>query len=468
MTPTTLYSDKKLFASFYKNAFSRLKGVAMLYGIIMFIVFPMFYFIAVGEAMDRYALGKRYYGFNGNPEMYPAVAAVFFFAVAVGAIISLIAISNSFMHSKKAVDVFHALPVKRPAMLLANFAAVSSWMIILEAVCYLVVGITSIFTVPIPIIPLIAEFLRVVVLTLTITAMASFCSVCCNTVLDSAIFTAAFNAIVPAYAFLIYALFATFIEGFASNRIVMVNSVWFSPVGMLYQTFFAEDLPFTVLHGIIYLAFTAALMALSCKLYVKRKSERAQSNNINSVIYRFIILAASIGGGAFFGFVISEMFGWGSYNREIGPVTLMSCLFTAVIYLIFSTVTSRKVNHGKKGFMWLGAGIALTAALFISVNTGFFGMESYVPDLNDIQSVKIYYAGDYDRVTYYLREPDGTYRYRYGDNEGVVFEDIDEIELIRNMHETIVENLDGVTENTPWDYHSVEVEYTLNNGRRVM
>ena len=38
MTQTTFYSDKKLFASFYKSALSRLKGVSLLYGILMLAV----------------------------------------------------------------------------------------------------------------------------------------------------------------------------------------------------------------------------------------------------------------------------------------------------------------------------------------------------------------------------------------------------------------------------------------------
>lgn len=256
MTPTTLFSDKKLFVSFYKNALSRIKGVALIYGILMFITYPMFYLINIGEAMRRLALGQRYYGFEGYLDMYPS-AALFFFAVVAAAVISLSAIANSFMHSKKAVDVFHALPVRRPVMLAANFAAVSTAMFVLEAVCYLIIGITSAFTIPIPTLPLVAEFIRVFILTASIAAIATFCAVCTNNVLDGAIFTAAFNAIVPCYTALIIALFDVFIDGFVAETEILQHSIRFSPVCMLYQTYFYDVISYTLPDNIIYLVFTA-------------------------------------------------------------------------------------------------------------------------------------------------------------------------------------------------------------------
>lgn len=471
MTPTTLYSDRQLFVSFYKNTLSRLKGIALLYGIMMFITFPMFYCINIAEAMERVALGKRYYGFEGHLEMYPA-AALFFFAVIVGAVITLSAVAYGFMHGKKSVDVFHALPIRRPVMLLGGFAAVATWMLILEVICYAVVGVVSIFTIPIPTLPLVAEILKVFVLTAAIAAMAAFCAVCCNTVLDSAIFTLAFNAVVPCYVMLTLALLGEFVAGFSGRMAtsVMTGSVRFSPVCMLYQSFFYDEISYTVLTNLIYIAFTAVLMAVACTVYVKRKSERAQSNNVSGVVYRFIILAASVGGGAFFGYAFGELFGWGSSNRKTLTIILMSCLFTAVIYLIFNAITSRRVNPGKKGFVWMVASLVLTCGLFASVSTGFFGMESYVPNLEEITNVKIYYGGDYENVIRYIPQEDGTYKYRYGADDGVDFTNPDDVAVIRSMHSKIVDSLKPVDNDTPGDYysyHRFEVEYTLENGRTV-
>jgi len=472
MTPTTLYSDKKLFLSFYKNTLSRLKGIALLYGILMFITFPMFYCINISEAMERLALGKRYYGFEGHLEMYPA-AALFFFAVIVGAVISLSAIAYSFMHSKKSVDVFHALPIRRPVMLLAGFGAVVTWMFALELICYLVVGAVSIFTIPIPILPLIAEIIRVFVLTAAIAAIAAFCAVCCNTVLDSAIFTLAFNAVVPCYTLITLALLGEFVAGFSTRMAdgVINASIRFSPVCMLYQSFFYDVVSYTVFTNLIYLAFTAVLMAVACAVYVKRKSERAQSNNVSGVVYRFIILAASVGGGAFFGYVFSELFGWGSSNRKTVTIILMSCLFTAVIYLIFNAVTSRRVNPGKKGLVWMAASLVLTCGMFASVTTGFFGMESYVPNPDEIASIKLYYSGDYDEIFRYIQQEDGTYIYSHNADKGVDFTNPEDVAVVRGMHSRIVDSLKPVDKDTPGDYYynyyRFEVEYTLENGRTV-
>ena len=463
MTQTTFYSDKKLFASFYKSTLSRLKGVTLLYGILMFITYPMFYFISVGNAMERLANGQKYYGFEGYADMY-VTAAIFFFAVIVGAVISLCAISNSFMHGKKSVDVFHALPVRRPVMLVANFAAVMTMMFITEAVCYLAVGVVSAFTIPLPFIAVTGEFVRVIVLTAAIAAIYTFCAVCCNTVLDSAIFTLAFNFIVPAYTVLFVSLMHEYLEGFVSGGVYTIIAMKLSPICMLYQCFIWEELPYTLLSNIIYMTFTALVLFAACRLYVKRRSEKAQSNNINGLIYRFILLAASVGGGAFFGFVISEGFGW-AYSFEFTTIAL-GCVFSAVIYLIFSTVTSRRVNPGKKGVLWLAAGVVLTAGIFASMMTGFFGFETYLPIADDIASVKIFYGGEYESITRYVKQPDGKYKYVYGANGGVVFEKPEEIAVIYNMHRKIVEaGFDKESDQSI--YHGFEVQYTLKNGRTV-
>lgn len=466
MTPTTLYSDKKLFVSFYKNALSRIKGVAVIYGILMFITYPMFYFIEIGDAMRRRALGQRFFGFEGYMDMYPS-AALFFFAVIFAAVLSLSVISNSFMHSKKAVDVFHALPVRRPVMLLANFAAVSTAMFVLEAACYIIIGITSAFTIPIPTIAIIGEFIRVFVLTMAVGAICSFCAVCTNTALDGAIFTAAFNAIVPSYTALILALFDVFIKGFVADGAVIRFSVRFSPVCMLYQTYFYDTISYTALDNIIYLAFTAIVLAFSCRLYVKRKSERAQSNNTSAVIYRFIVTAASVGGGAFWGFVFAELFGWG--DRRTATNIIISCLFTAVIYLIFNAITTRRVNPGKKGFVWMGASLALTLGLFASVTTGFFGMETYLPILDDIDNVRIYYGGDYENISRYIPDENGRYRYARGGNEGVVLDKTEDIAVIHNMHREIIDSFSSSAQPSDYNINRIrfEVEYTLNSGRVV-
>ena len=464
MTQTTLYSDKKLFVSFYKNTLSRLKGVALLYGILMFITYPMFYIIAVGDAMERMAMGRNYYGFEGYGDMY-TTAAIFFFAVIVAAVVTLGATANNFMHGKRSVDVFHALPVRRPVMLLANFAAVMTLMFVTEAVCYLTVAVVSSFTIPIPFAVIAGEFVRVFVLTGAIAAIYTFCAVCCNTVLDSAIFTFAFNFIVPGYTVLFISLMHEYVEGFASGSEITLACIKLSPVCMLYQCFVWEELPYTLMTNLIYIAFTALVLFVSSVLYVKRKSEKAQSNNINGFAYRFIFLAASVGGGAFFGYAIGEGFGWVTDGIAI---ILLSCVFSAVIYLIFSTVTSRRVNPGKKGLLWLLVGAVLTAGIFGSMMTGFFGFETYLPHPDDIERVQIFYGGEYENITRYEKQSDGKYKYVYGANGGVVFEDPQEIDIIRNMHRIIVENLGDKDSNSSNTYHGFEVTYTLKNGRTVM
>lgn len=461
MTQTTLFSDRQLFVSFYKNSLSRIKGVGILYGIILFTTFPMFYFLNIGEALRRIEEYGSYSGFSGHLEVYP-ISIVFFFLFAAAAVISLSAIANSYMHSKKAVDVFHALPVKRPTMLLANFAAVVTVMFAIEAFCYLTVGVVSAFTIPVAPAALFIEFLRVFILTVTIAAVAAFCAVCANNILDSGIFTLAFCFIVPCYTVLIMLLLDNYVAGFDFNTDILLQSLKFSPICMLFQTFFDEDAAWRFLPNLKYLPVSAVLLAASCGIYVRRKSETAQSNKTDNVIYRFVLMAASIGGGAFFGYAVGALFGWSGYNRSFVSLLTVSCLFTVTTFLVLNTVTTRKVNPGVKGACWLAAGVIITAGLYISVDRGFFGMESYIPQVENVTGVKIYFADEYENVRYYIPDENGGYKYYYGGGKGVVLSEPSEIKIVTDMHKKVVDNI-GDEE----IYGYVHMEYTLDNGKTV-
>ncbi len=466
MTQTTFYSDRQLFASFYKNTLARLRGVALLCGVLMFITFPLFYFIGIGEMKKMQEMGMSFDGFFGNPKIYP-LSAIFFFIIIFAAVVALSGFAYSFMHNKKSVDVFHSLPIRRPTMLYACFASVISWMFILEAICYTAVTVVSMAAFPVSIAAILAEFARVYVLTCVIAAICAFCAVCSNTSLDSAIFALAMNLVVPSYAVLMGLILTGEIAGFVLDEEILVNSLRFSPLCFLYQSLFSEDFAYTPFENIIYIAFVAVLLWISARIYVKRKSEQAQSNDISGAFYRFFIIAASVGGGMFFGYAINEIFGVVSEENDILRTILLSCSFTAAIYLLFSAITSRKVNPGKKGFAWLAVSILLSGGVLAITANGFFGMESYVPAIDEIESVKIYYSGAYDDVVIHEFDENGKVLTVYSDNAPVLLENINDIGLIRDIHSEIVDNLDVKFDDEEIFYNEFNIEYILNNKSKV-
>ena len=133
MTQTTLFSDKQLFVSLYKSALRRMKGMFLIYTLLCFITYPMPYLMKAVDAARRAAQGYRYYGLIGIPEIYTDISALLYFAVVIAGAVLISVYCNSFMHNRRAVDVFHALPVKRGVLLLANFAAVATILLLLNS-----------------------------------------------------------------------------------------------------------------------------------------------------------------------------------------------------------------------------------------------------------------------------------------------------------------------------------------------
>ena len=191
MTQTTLFSDKQLFVSLYKSALRRMKGISFIYTVLCVISFPVTYTMAARQAASRLANGYSYSGLNGTPEIHSTMSALLYFAIVIMGAIIISAICNSFMHNRRAVDVFHALPAKRSVMLLANFSAVATILATTQLICYgLVAVIEEIIVKNVAFGDITLEFFRVLLLTLVIVAVTFFCCVCCNTALDSAIFSA--------------------------------------------------------------------------------------------------------------------------------------------------------------------------------------------------------------------------------------------------------------------------------------
>ena len=465
MTQTALYSDKKLFLSLYKSALRRIRGIGIIYLLISFITFPMTYIMEAMEAVTRLQLGYSYYGFEGDPEIYTSVAALLYFAVVIAAAILISTYVNSFMHNKKAVDVFHALPVKRPQMLMANFAAAVTVLLLVQFICYGIVMVSGTVVLGFQPLEIAVEMLRVALVTVVICAITFFCCVCCNASLDSVVFTAAFLAIVPAYTGLICFLMEEFVMGFAVSEEVLYTAVKFSPAIMMYETFMRSD-SFSQgwLLNCIYVAAIVLIMALSCRLYARRKSEIAQSASTKSPLYQFILLAASVGGGIFFGFFYQMIFG--SSWDSILHIGITSCVFTVAIYLVFNAVVSRNPKPTKRGLMGLGASLVLTVAFLFCIDSGCLGYEKYIPDSADIKSVTVNYSGDYGEISKLDYNRYGDLYTTYADNQTVEFSAADEIEAVKDIHETIVNAIDKTDIQVM--YRNVTIQYTLNGGRTVV
>ena len=99
---------------FYRNLLRRYRGSAFFYGALGFISLPVQYLLAIlqnrGNPMDTDWIS---WTFTGPAMIYNGFAAFFFTALMLVAPLIMAANLFSYLHSKRAVDVYHALPLTR-------------------------------------------------------------------------------------------------------------------------------------------------------------------------------------------------------------------------------------------------------------------------------------------------------------------------------------------------------------------
>jgi len=130
MTTTTSFSENKRFMSLYKSILRQNRGIWIFLASVTTVILPFLNVIFYEQIKRRILEGQYYPQSNVDPmkmvassELYNPVAAVLFTAIMIVCAVIFPIILNSHLFSKKAVDVYHALPVSRQHMLAANTLA---------------------------------------------------------------------------------------------------------------------------------------------------------------------------------------------------------------------------------------------------------------------------------------------------------------------------------------------------------
>ena len=132
MTTTTSYSERGRFLGLYKSTFRRNIGFFALLCTVIGIFYPFQYAMEAFKSVDLAAEAIRYdnpyyqYSLGGLGLNYTGISAFFFSAIMLVAPLVLALVLNGYMHSKKAADVYHALPLRRETLLGVNFAVAMS------------------------------------------------------------------------------------------------------------------------------------------------------------------------------------------------------------------------------------------------------------------------------------------------------------------------------------------------------
>lgn len=306
---------------------------------------------------------------------------------AVGASIVIPMVVFSYFDNKRALDVFHSLPVTRGKMFAGNFLAGLTLLyapyLLTVLPTALAIDVTTYFRLKhyqtdylfAP------DYLRYTLYgavgILFCFALMTFLMICCSTILESAGY---FAIITLGYVGLVVIVFS------------LVGDATFGYTDFPAQNFLLRFSPFYILENsslqtldykwiIQLLLVTALFIYLAARRALGRKSEQVGGGYVWPPVY----YAAAVGGSIAVGLASSEVFGLNGV-----PSVILSIVLGVLAYVILDTIR----NRGFKNILRAGlvsvcatAGVGL-CALLISV-TGTFGYEQWMPKEEEIASVSV-------------------------------------------------------------------------------
>lgn len=241
-----------------------------------------------------------------------------------------------------------------------------------------------------------------------------------------------------------------FLYGYYDMNLMINATVEWNFVGYIMSAannlrHFPVEFGFSVLKLFAMIGLALALYIAAYLLYRKRRLETCEDvaayrilNPIYKYLLTFIVSLGSFG-------IFSYMFG----EAPMFPV-LLTLILSAVSYFAAEMVLKKsfKIWGAYKGYLIF---LALFAALICTfVFTSFFGFETRVPDIGDVQAVEMH-------------------RTYYSNDDRPYVEDEALFEFVLETHRELVrdENIRVFNTTTPERSETLFVGYKLNNGRTL-
>lgn len=145
----------------------------------------------------------------------------------------------------------------------------------------------------------------------------------------------------------------------------------------IYKVDFGFMLPI-----LLWFVVALALVGATFYLFNKRKAEHANS------LGKFVVTRAVVGTTVFVALTYFVVAGWG-YDMNDISIFLMVLLATFVSYFVIQLVLSRKLKTAIKSLSWYGVLIGIVTVFAIIIGTGVFGTYNKIPEKEDVKSVSI-------------------------------------------------------------------------------
>lgn len=456
------------------DQFRRNLWLNALFSVAFFFSMPLFTVITAQNGWQRIAQGLQ-----TDVQVGEALTAVFSLEnklvsgiIIAGAVVAGL-MAFAYLHNRNRTDFYHALPVRREALFLANYLSgflgfLIPYLVMLGISLLLVVatgfiGVLNAGTV-------LSGILLNILFFLFIYSVAVLAANLCGNLVVSILGSGVLLGIVPALASLVLYFITRCYQTFFGSLYGLQNLITYgSPVSIFLMH--GEDRPMGGLCIFLCCLATVLLVLAAFFLYRKRPSEAAG----HAMAFRWarpvvkypIVLVITLLGGLIF-----ESVGYDSLSNALWTVFGFAC-GAVLSHVVLEVIFDFDVKSWKNGLAGLGAFAVGFAAVASIVAFDLTGFDTYVPEEDQVVSVQMdLTSGMLDSYTRNFRS--SLYEKNNGDSvERVTFTDPEVIRAALGIAREGVANLDGTVfrEETDGEFGYVSghfsVVYRLAGGRQV-
>ena len=373
-------------------------------------------------------------GFTGSSfatqaRIYTDFSLITFYLLMMAAPVVLTLTQVSWLHSRRAVDLYHSLPVGRPALLLSHAGAAFFTIALPAALNYLVIlgagaarlGMKSIpedeFTLPVG--EILLDYLGWMTVELAIIAVILLVATQVGSVFENFAFSAELLCVPALIILLTNSICGRELLGYSPDFLNLRALAYSTPVSLMAGRYvYPEGSGWGIA---LWLALGALILGAAVLLYLRRPSELAETSGAREPLNTLGRMAAVYLGGLALGrFFI--------YVTGIEGLVLWTLAGAALVAVLIQVVLNRGFRDLPKALpaMALQAGSAVLAAVVIT--TGALGYAGRVPAPERARGVTINYRGFYGQLASRIDAASG-WTSRSGEEERYWYEDYDTVTL---------------------------------------
>ncbi len=387
---------------FAGNVLHRSRGLIVFYTVLLTLALPVPFAVTVYNAWRRPAPADPYLlerGWTwaeyvkdmawGASHVYNGFSSVFLTVIAAVIPLVLSVTLLGYMHDRRAVDVYHSLPLTRGELFLANAVSAALIMWAPMAAAFALTGAVAAFVPGMSLLLILKDLFFWCSAMLAVYAVAAFCATQVGTVQDQLLFTLVVSGSLSVVGLLLNVLAESYLYGYVAGDSFYNVLYRLCPFSLMVGRYLASSQPYysdSNLAAVLWLIFSAVLLAASALLYSRRKSEQAEVLGNMGALQLYVRLVGTLVGGVCVGFLIAEFLGVSGSDHSF---LLCAALGGLLVYPIGDAVLARRVRSPKKILpVWL-LSVAVSLLFCAATMYDFFGYEKRVPAAENVASVTV-------------------------------------------------------------------------------